>query len=114
MNVLLLGDGNFSFSLALATFLFDECDSKETASSFLDLNGANVHTLYCTSFDSKEELYRKYPEFAAIEKRLSRFSNVVLKHQVNAWEIPLSFPTLRFDRIVWNHPHLGGSLLRFF
>lgn len=111
MNVILLGDGNFSFSLALATQLWSWSDEsrRRVALTYLGVRDvAAIGTLYCTSFDSREELLRKYPEYAAIEAKLVRFERVRVRHNVNAWEIALSFGAdVRFDVIAWNHPHLG-------
>jgi hypothetical protein len=111
MNVILLGDGNFSFSLALAGLLWSWADDKgrRVALAYLGVQDVSaVGTLYCTSFDSREELLRKYPEYAAIEAKLQKFERVRVRHNVNAWEIAVSFGVdVRFDVIAWNHPHLG-------
>ncbi|KAJ3014269.1 UNVERIFIED_CONTAM: hypothetical protein HDU68_000359 [Siphonaria sp. JEL0065] len=141
-SVLLLGDGNFSFSLALSRALFDVPltfdDSAHTkARRYLNIpdhvNTKNIRIL-ATSFDSRDQLLRKYLDFAIIEKNLSKFSNnVKLMHQINAWELGKMFTpatdafdesiprwtlgqrpdgSVGFDTVAWNHPHLGTEDFR--
>jgi 25S rRNA (uracil2634-N3)-methyltransferase len=43
-KILIVGDGNFSFSLALAKQL------------------GSARNMFCTSYDSEEDLHPKYPE----------------------------------------------------
>jgi len=57
----------------------------------------------CTSFDSKQKLLQKYPETKDILPRIP-FKKL---HEINAWELEHHFPEMKFDRILWNHPHLG-------
>ncbi|KAI9003136.1 hypothetical protein BC832DRAFT_593219 [Gaertneriomyces semiglobifer] len=99
-RVLILGDGNFSFSLALCRILwprpFDPVVSSE-----------NAHA--GTS--------QKYPESKEILDVLesSRFASerVKVMHGVNAWELQSQFGAIeKFDVIVWNHPHLGTEDFR--
>ncbi|KAI9343569.1 hypothetical protein BDR26DRAFT_933099 [Obelidium mucronatum] len=137
--VLLLGDGNFSFSLALARALFDSpavfADSNHAkARRYLNIP-SNVRTkdvrILATSFDSREQLGRKYFDFPVIEKNLEKYAeNVRLMHQINAWELAKTFTpataaddalwtlgqrpdgSVGFDTVAWNHPHLGTEDFR--
>ncbi|KAJ3284212.1 hypothetical protein HDU79_008403 [Rhizoclosmatium sp. JEL0117] len=137
-SVLFLGDGNFSFSLAVCRALFDSpltLASKDHANARRYLNiPDNVSTkhikILATSFDSRDQLLRKYLEFKDIEKNLAKFSNnVKLLHQINAWELPKYFKaadeaiprwtlgqrpdgSVGFDTVAWNHPHLGTEDFR--
>jgi len=68
-RILILGDGNFSFSICLNNALHGMC---------LD------YCLICTSYDSKEEIGRKYPDGRSILKSLSEEENVTILHNINA------------------------------
>lgn len=107
MNVLILGDGNFSFSLALHR-------DKALAASLFPAKNLKVQEetprLVCTSFDSRAQLLEKYQDFQDIERELLGLG-ADLKHGVNAWSLSETF-TLQFDFIVWNHPHLGTEDFR--
>ncbi|KAJ3315896.1 hypothetical protein HDV04_000103 [Boothiomyces sp. JEL0838] len=110
MNCLILGDGNFSFSLALAQLL------KNPASHAYDLfkfssKPKNIQ-LICTSFDSHSELLDKYGDAEEILEKLSHFKNVQIMHEINAWELSNHFNDKKFDVIIWNHPHLGTEDFR--
>lgn len=75
-KVLLIGEGNFSYALARAR-----------AS-----NGA-MH-LVATSFDSLEELYKKYPESVEILKKLKELPDLKVDvfHRVDATNIHETLP----------------------
>lgn len=94
-KILLLGDGNFSFTLALAKDLH----------RYLSIPKESVSTLTATSFDSREELLEKYQDFKDVLRQLMTLP-VKLMHRVNAWELPSQFNE-KFNLIQWNHPHLG-------
>ncbi|RCV12142.1 hypothetical protein SETIT_2G245700v2 [Setaria italica] len=89
-DILLVGDGDFSFSLALATAFG---------------SGAN---LVATSLDTYETLKSKYSKAESNITNLKRLSATVL-HGVDTKKMKLH-PDLkkrRFDRIVFNFPHAG-------
>eukprot|EP01126_Amoeba_proteus_P058319 TRINITY_DN7513_c0_g1_i1.p1 TRINITY_DN7513_c0_g1~~TRINITY_DN7513_c0_g1_i1.p1 ORF type:complete len:108 (+),score=13.20 TRINITY_DN7513_c0_g1_i1:87-410(+) len=67
-NILVVGDGNFSFSLCLAGTL---------------LSG---NKLYCTSYDSRKELLLKYPECENTLQRLNELGCHV-QHSVDATQL---------------------------
>lgn len=97
-DVLTLGDGNFSYSLALA---------KQHKSR----GGETACHLVATSYDSYDEVVAKYPEFQRIRTQLLAMGAVVL-HRVDATNIRESLiaagaKQLLFDAIVFNHPHCG-------
>ncbi|KAI8904793.1 hypothetical protein EDD86DRAFT_212796 [Gorgonomyces haynaldii] len=101
MKLLILGDGNFSFSLAL-------CSEIEKYHDFLGSSGPWDVT--CTSIDTLEELLEKYDDFALVKQKLDKIPFVRLMHRVNAWE--LEQLEEQFDLILWNHPHLGSEDFR--
>ena len=110
MKILILGDGNFSFSLALANHLFNANDDLDVKSQnpgyrYLDLDSCTDVSMHTTSFDSHQELLAKYPESESILNRLSKYPRVSIEHCVNAWELERHFEH-SFDIIIWNHPHL--------
>jgi Zn finger protein HypA/HybF involved in hydrogenase expression len=100
-KVLILGDGNFSFSLALAKLL----DQKH--STAVEYLGSANTELICTSFDSYAELISKYHDCERILRELKEYAQVL--HGVNAWELH-EFRDI--DLVVWNHPHLGTEDFR--
>ena len=97
MNVLTVGDGDLSFSLAIARLL-----SKEGK----DLDGQR---LIATSYESRETLESVYPNFRETVEELESYGAHV-EYEVDATrlsdELKLSdmkeIP--RFHRIVWNFP----------
>lgn len=101
-RVLLVGEGDFSFTRALTRLLG---------------TGAN---LVATAFDSREVVHQKYAGAADIEEELLA-SGVVIKYAVDATRLAASLHvgknrrkagvaavlTAPFDRIVFNFPHIG-------
>ena len=92
-NVLVVGDGNFSFSLSLA--------------KFRDEFKLNSH-LVLTSFDSKEILERHEVTKNNLEC-LQRFENVEILHNIDATKLSEYFSNRKFERIIFNFPHTGGK-----
>nr|CAB3457370.1 unnamed protein product [Digitaria exilis] len=89
-SILTVGDGDFSFSLALARAFG---------------SGAN---LVATSLDSYVALLIKYREAESNTMELKRFGATVL-HGINVKTMKLhtELKNRRFDRIVFNFPHAG-------
>eukprot|EP00121_Abeoforma_whisleri_P001926 Awhi_evm2s1724 len=112
LSLLFVGEGNFSFSLAIA-----KRQLRESSIRCKDLE------IIASSYDSMDILYDKYQEFGPIQKSLSLIHFVKVLTQVNAVALE-KHPELklrRFDAIVFNHPHLGiedfelhGALLAHF
>lgn len=76
MNCLILGDGNFSFS---KSFLNN-----------LERNKVNYNKLIFTSYDSKQEIIKKYPESKQILEILQRNKKVIIKHNIDATKVLIS------------------------
>ncbi|KAG1687745.1 hypothetical protein DVH05_004614 [Phytophthora capsici] len=102
-RVLTVGDGNFSYSLALAK---------------QHKNGGNDTELQltATSYDSYDELVAKYPECKRICAQLKELGASVL-HRVDATNIRESLVAagaeeFKFDSVVFNHPHCGEENVR--
>ena len=94
-EVLILGDGDFSFSLSLLRRL-----------------GTSVN-LISTSFDSKEEIDKRYKSAASAISELKDRGALVF-HGVDATKLSETCPEIAerkgfFDRIVFNFPHVGGK-----
>ncbi|KAM0915782.1 hypothetical protein ACQ4PT_010604 [Festuca glaucescens] len=89
-GILIVGDGDFSFSLALATAF------------------GSGENLVATSLDSYGALTRKYGKAEANVTELKRLGATVL-HGVDAKTMKLHscLKMRRFDRIVFNFPHAG-------
>mgnify|MGYP003706027821 CR=1 FL=1 len=94
LKILIVGDGNLSFSLSLAHFF----------NAFVP--EANI-VLVATTFDERETLLQKYPETEKILAKLHKCSRIKLsiKHRINAVELPTDMGT--FTHIYFQHPHLG-------
>ena len=97
MNVLTVGDGDLSFSLAIARLLAKEG------------NGLNGQRLIATSYESRETLERVYPNFRETAEELESYGAHV-EYEVDATRLSdnLSLSNMqeipRFHRIVWNFP----------
>lgn len=95
-SVLVVGDGDFSFSLGL-----------------LGHRGGSPNGLVLTGYDSREEVLAKYPASAPGCLNALATAGVTVCHGVDATQIIPSLGksgyshTSRWDRIVWNFPHTG-------
>lgn len=98
-HVLILGDGNFSFTLSLV----------RGVQLLRNFEGV---TVVATSFDEHDELLKKYPEWAHNMHELAKFPSVVVKHGVNA-SVSLHDQLLPashyFSDIIFNFPHVGSE-----
>lgn len=95
-NILLIGEGNFSFARALALHPPPELEF---------LPASNI---IATAYDSEEECYAKYPEAKEIVGAL-REKGVIVLFRVDATKLEKvsALKERTFDRIVWNFPHAG-------
>ncbi|KAG4990228.1 hypothetical protein AAZX31_09G016100 [Glycine max] len=89
-RILLVGDGDFSFSLCLARAF------------------GSAHNLVATSLDSYDSIGKKYSNGLSNVMELQERGCLVF-HGVDAKEMSQHFflKTQRFDRIVYNFPHVG-------
>lgn len=87
-KVLILGDGNLSFSHAIA--------SSEPETVF-----------FATVFDSKDGFLKKYKAEDTL-KELDKLPNVVLHFGVDATALPIRWAS-EFSTIIMNFPHPGGK-----
>ncbi|KAI9098911.1 hypothetical protein DFS34DRAFT_94739 [Phlyctochytrium arcticum] len=132
LRVLILGDGNFSFSLALCRLLWPktlpatlsqtpqpEYINTHVARAYLGLplDSKRQIQITTTSFDDLQELLKKYPEtreiLATLQDERHQAHGVRVMHGINAWELSSQFASEdKFDVVVWNHPHLGTEDFR--
>mmetsp|Transcript_38145 Transcript_38145/g.43540 ORF Transcript_38145/g.43540 Transcript_38145/m.43540 type:complete len:366 (+) Transcript_38145:25-1122(+) len=106
MKVLTCGDGDFSFSLALARLLFPSNTKGDGLSS----------TLIATSYESKSTLTQVYPNLIERIKELEHLGCTVLFHvdATNLGKMTTATTSTKiidhkFDRIVWNFPCRAGN-----
>lgn len=118
-NILLLGEGDFSFTRALCRILWENKSDRDHWVDFVNcklgldisVNSLNSISITSTSFDSKEEVNRKYPGATKIIEEIKSFNVETLRVEVvngvNACELKSSFGSRQYNVIIWNHPHLG-------
>ncbi|XP_020870769.1 heavy metal-associated isoprenylated plant protein 41 [Arabidopsis lyrata subsp. lyrata] len=89
-QILLVGEGDFSFSCSLATCF------------------GSASNIYASSLDSFDDVVRKYKKARSNLETLKRLGAFLL-HGVDATKL-LLHPDLhyrRFDRVIFNFPHTG-------
>ncbi|KAG1699584.1 hypothetical protein DVH05_012994 [Phytophthora capsici] len=87
-SILTVGDGNFSYSLALARALGPD-------------SGVQLVT---TSHESKETVLETYPDGEKILEELNAMPQVTVKHEVDATDAEQMKSLGKFDRVIWNFP----------
>ena len=107
MNVLLCGDGDFSFSLAIARILLPLGLTNNDTISLDTENQQSLSNLVATSFEPLETLTEVYPN--ALENiQVLTDRSCMVRYRVDATRLKetLSETTRNrtFDRIVWNFP----------
>lgn len=97
-TILLIGEGNFSFTHALIV-------NPPPAGGLEHLPPRNVTA---TAYDTEEECYEKYPDAEEIVKTL-RERGVEIYFGVDATRLEriAGLKGRNWDRIVWNFPHAG-------
>lgn len=100
-NILLIGEGNFSFARALVY-------SSPEILQFLPPSNVTA-----TAYDTEEQCCSKYPDAAEIIAAL-REKGVELVFSVDATKLDKCAPLRgrKFDRVVWNFPHAGRWISR--
>lgn len=90
-HILVVGDGDFSFSRALA-------------------KGMNKHRLFATSLDTFSEVCDKYKSAYENIQALHQLSHVTVCHQVDATNLSQSLQQRQmWDDIIWNFPYPNGK-----
>ncbi|CAI5745457.1 unnamed protein product [Peronospora destructor] len=87
-RILTVGDGNFSYSLALARALRPE-------------TGVQLVT---TSHESKTTVLETYPDGQEILDELNANTNVTVRHEMDATNAEQMKALGQFDRVIWNFP----------
>uniref|UniRef100_A0AAV1UI22 25S rRNA (uridine-N(3))-methyltransferase BMT5-like domain-containing protein n=1 Tax=Peronospora matthiolae TaxID=2874970 RepID=A0AAV1UI22_9STRA len=87
-KILTVGDGNFSYSLALARALGPDSGVE----------------LMATSHESRTSIVETYPDGEKILGELAVMSNVTVKHEVDATDAEQLKALGQFDRVIWNFP----------
>ena len=96
MKVLCVGDGDFSFSLAVAGQVFDSEASEKGG------------LVVATSYEEKHTLEKVYPNFDETTSSLRNCECVKVGYRVDATNLKGTLPdglaNTTFDRICWNFP----------
>ncbi|KAF4700064.1 hypothetical protein FOZ63_018195, partial [Perkinsus olseni] len=110
-SILILGDGDFSFSASLAEALLSPDDEERrlpVLSLYLGLHpDTSTIRLLCTSFDTREDLDKKYGRAVEANLKILQDYNISVQHGIDAVRLPEGMRGELFDVIIWNHPHLG-------
>ncbi|KAI0005520.1 hypothetical protein BJV74DRAFT_762325 [Russula compacta] len=98
-NVLLVGEGNFSFAVALL---------QHPPAPLDHLPPTNI---VATAYDTEEECYTKYPD-AEQNVRILREQGAHVLFAVDATSLEKTLALKRrvFDHIAWNFPHAGKGI----
>lgn len=95
-TILLVGEGNFSFTRALVA---------DPPSSLQYLPPGNITA---TTYDSEEECYRKYPGAQEIIQYLrGRSVEVLFEVDATKLEKHSTLKHRKYDKVMWNFPHAG-------
>ena len=110
-RILVLGDGDMSYSLAMARFLADgEAEEDGHFSEFLDGDGGRDVHIVATTFLSMEQLNQRYG-MESIECTVAALEElgVCVRHGVDATALHASFEEQcpRFSLVIFNYPHTG-------
>jgi 25S rRNA (uracil2634-N3)-methyltransferase len=102
-KILLVGEGNFSFTRALTV------DPPATSNVTASLEFLPPGNVTATAYDSEEDCYGKYADAREIVAGL-RQKGVEVLFCVDATKLEKlsSLKGRQFDKIVWNFPHAGG------
>ena len=126
VNVLILGDGNFSFSLSVAKRtwgikrnenergLYSNSSDRQHETILKENNifcekESRTSILYATSYDSKEVVCKDEKSVENI-KCLEEFENVVILYNIDATNLGQHFHSAKkFKKVIFNFPHVGGK-----
>ena len=131
LSYLLLGEGDFTYSLDMCRYLAalpssDDSASKNNtnANGIESTSSSNIHHVTCTGVDTLEDVNSKYKDADFILKNLRAINKTSegrvqtkLLHGVNAVQTTTreinnsknynSSSLQHFDHVLFNHPHLG-------
>ncbi|CAD2217127.1 Domain of unknown function (DUF2431), putative [Angomonas deanei] len=108
MNILLLGEGNLTFSYALIKKLSKSRYFRRNGEAKSDDHDGPTVGLTVTTFDTKEELEEKYPEVIPIFEYFDSKGRITITYQdaIDATMVHESFTT-PFSLVYFNNPHVG-------
>ena len=107
-NILLLGEGNFTFASALLNVLNSD-------------RNIIYQKITSTSYDSRNELEQKYQDIKSILKKICSYDRVLIMHNIDASKSlsdqlssvendsndSIEARDFTYDHIIFNFPHLG-------
>lgn len=119
--VLLVGEGNFSFTRALTQVICHASMYRAVIADAVSINGQLTHrrkslakNVVATSLDSRDECVEKYPETVGVLRLLAKRGVRVL-HRVDARKLDTNkqLRGIAFTKIVFNFPHEGTASVQF-
>ena len=116
-GILILGDGNFSYSLSYARMHAvdrNKKSSSELGPSFqqrhrsCSTDSANI-TVYATSYDSEETIKQDQIAWENVQA-LKEIKYVTVLHGVDATNLDKQFDLrTKFSKVIFNFPHVGSK-----
>eukprot|EP00794_Sanderia_malayensis_P007194 gene7194-8000_t len=108
-NILVVGDGNFSFSVALSKILSYNCCKAQCGIGirpYIDVDGL-AYKIYSTSYDEESVIKQNDVSWENVMylKKLDHFS---VHHGIDGTMIDKYFD-VKFKKIIFNFPHVGGK-----
>lgn len=126
-NILIVGDGDLSFTLALLKHLHSTEHNNAQHAQYCTLCQPSAEPLLvCSTYESYDELCKRYAKACDNIEAIKQYSQVIVLHSVDATNLATTLYTQLigtdnglyaharntvYNRIVFNFPHTGGKMM---